>query len=101
MVEFERLLAVIEQITAKMEALPERMGANMNACQGATEAEMKACREEVEAVAERREAPKEEAAVEAVGVLEDQHLAVGRRRQLSPGRIWPSCRSCTAQGTWL
>jgi hypothetical protein len=31
-VDFERLVAVIEQITVKMEAHPERMDANMNAC---------------------------------------------------------------------
>jgi hypothetical protein len=42
--------------------------------------------EEKETVAEQREVPKEEAAVETIGALKkrygDRHLAVGRRRQL-------------------
>ena len=38
MVDFECFVAMIEQITAKMEAHPERMGVNMNAYRDATEA---------------------------------------------------------------
>jgi hypothetical protein len=44
----------------------------------ATESEM--IQEEVEAVAKHREVCNEEAAVETVGALEYQHLAVGRQQ---------------------
>jgi hypothetical protein len=87
--DFRRLVAMREEITAKVEARQERMEANMNAWLEGNKAypeKREANAEEMESVAEHPEVPKEEAEVKTFGALKkwyrDRQLDVGRRRQL-------------------
>jgi hypothetical protein len=74
-----------EDLTAILKAGYEEMKAEMKAHQERMMTIMKADLEEIESESEHQEVPREEAAVETIGTLEDRyafrHLDVGCRRQ--------------------